>query len=146
MTVRSNPPGAMLYVDDQQIGVTPVATDFVYYGTRKFKLVKNGYETMTTYQKIEAPWYQVPPLDFFSENVNPREIRDERVINFQLRPKRIVPTAELLSRAGNLRNSSIQGFVVPPIHSDETAFSPEAPIHPGANPMIDPAMNQPTLP
>src|SRR5262245_3745792 len=35
LTIRSNPPGALAYVDDYQIGTTPVSTDFVYYGTRK---------------------------------------------------------------------------------------------------------------
>lgn len=42
MTVRSNPPGALVYVDDYQIGTTPVSTDFIYYGTRKIRLVKDG--------------------------------------------------------------------------------------------------------
>ncbi|MEI6037860.1 MAG: PEGA domain-containing protein, partial [Planctomycetota bacterium] len=32
MTIRSNPPGALVYVDDYQIGATPVSTDFIYYG------------------------------------------------------------------------------------------------------------------
>ena len=34
MTIRSNPPGALVYVDDYQVGTTPVSTDFGYYGTR----------------------------------------------------------------------------------------------------------------
>ena len=96
MTVRSNPPGAMLYIDDQQIGQTPVATDFIYYGTRKIKLVKDGFETMTTYQTIAPPWYEVPPFDFVSENLIGREIRDERVLSFNLLPQRVIPANELL--------------------------------------------------
>ena len=36
LTIRSNPPGALVYVDDYTIGVTPVSTSFIYYGTRKF--------------------------------------------------------------------------------------------------------------
>ena len=119
--MRSNPPGAMLYIDDQQIGQTPVATDFVYYGTRKIKLVKDGFETMTTYQTMAPPWYQIPPLDFFAENLAMREIRDERILEFNLQPQRVVPTAELLGRASNLRQSSVQGFVVP---TPSTTFSP----------------------
>ena len=47
MTIRSNPPGALVYVDDYQIGSTPVSHDFVYYGTRKIRVVKDGYETLT---------------------------------------------------------------------------------------------------
>jgi len=34
MTVRTNPPGALLYVDDYEIGTTPVSTEFLYYEKR----------------------------------------------------------------------------------------------------------------
>jgi hypothetical protein len=113
MTIRSNPPGAVVYIDDQQIGTTPVSTSFTYYGTRKFRLVKSGFETLTTLQKIQPPWYQVPPLDFVSENLLGREFRDERILDFTLEPQRIVSTTELLNRANGLRNSQAQGFLVP---------------------------------
>ncbi len=48
-----------------------VATDFIYYGTRQIRLVKDGFETLTVLQPIPAPWYQVFPIDFFAENVVP---------------------------------------------------------------------------
>ena len=78
MTIRSNPPGALAFVDDQEIGLTPVSTDFTYYGPRKFQLFKDGFETVTAKQRIPTPWYELPPLDFFAENVWPFEVRDER--------------------------------------------------------------------
>ena len=81
MTIRSSPPGALAYVDDYQIGTTPVSTDFIYYGTRKIRLVKDGYETLTVRQPFPLPWYQVFPLDFVTENIWPGEIRDERVVD-----------------------------------------------------------------
>ena len=64
MTIRSNPPGALVYVDNHEIGVTPVSTSFLYYGTREIRLVKDGYETLTVLQPMLPPWYQIPPLDF----------------------------------------------------------------------------------
>ena len=85
-------PGALVYVDDYQIGTTPVSTDFVYYGTRKVRLSLSGYETLTVMQPIPTPWYQYPGLDFVSENLVPGEIRDERVVEFQLKPQMIVPS------------------------------------------------------
>ena len=103
----------MLYVDDQLIGRTPVSTSFIYYGTRKIRLVKSGYETLTTLQRIKPPWYEIPPLDFVSENLIGRELRDERILDFTLLPQRVVPTPELLSRANGLRDSSRNGFIVP---------------------------------
>ncbi len=105
MTIRSNPPGALVYVDDQPtpIGTTPVSHDFVYYGTRKFRLVKDGYETLTVMQSIPPPWYQYVPLDFVSENLVPGEIRDQRCLDFQMRPQMVVPTEQLIARAEDLR-------------------------------------------
>ena len=108
MTIRSNPPGALVYVDDHPapIGTTPVSHDFIYYGTRKFRLVKDGYETLTVKQSIPPPWYQYVPLDFVAENLVPGEIRDQRCLDFQLRPQMVVPTEQLLARAEQLRRGT----------------------------------------
>src|SRR5215207_6884615 len=91
LTVRTNPPGAQVFVDDQEIGTTPCSAAFVYYGTRKITLMKDGYKTETIFQKIPPPWYEYPPLDFFVENAVAREIRDERVVDVQLSPQELVP-------------------------------------------------------
>jgi hypothetical protein len=106
LTIRSNPPGALVYVDDYPIGTTPVSTDFIYYGTRKVRLSKSGYETLTVMQPLPTPWYEFPGVDFVSENLVPGEIRDERVVDFQLKPQMIVPSPQLLGRAENLRHSA----------------------------------------
>ena len=104
-TVRTNPPGARLFVDDYEIGTTPVSHDFVYYGTRKIRLVKDGYETLTILQPIPTPWWDLPGIDFVSENLIPTELRDHRVLDFQLQPQVIVPTEQLMGRADELRRS-----------------------------------------
>jgi len=113
LMVRSNPPGAMVYVDNQPIGTTPCATNFVYYGTREIRLVKPGYETLTVNQPIPRPWYEIPPLDFVSENVATSKIQDSRTVSYNLVPQVIVPTDQLLSRGEQLRRSTLQGAVLP---------------------------------
>jgi hypothetical protein len=107
LTVRSNPPGALVYVDDYPIGTTPVSTDFIYYGTRKVRVVKSGYETLTVLQPIPTPWYQYWGLDFITENLVPGEIRDERVVEYQLQPQAVVAGPQLLDRAENLRRGAV---------------------------------------
>ena len=106
MTIRSNPPGALVYVDDYQIGTTPVSTDFVYYGTRKIRLVKDGYETLTVRQPFPIPWYEVFPLDFVTENLWPGEIRDERVVDLAMMPAAAVAPEEVVARAEQSRLSA----------------------------------------
>lgn len=119
LLIRSNPPGAMVYVDDYQIGVTPIGTSFTYYGTRKIRLVKDGYQTLTVYEKISPPWYQIPPFDFFAENILRREIRDTRVLNYQLVPQPVAPTQQLLDRAESLR---MQASTQPPLPAAQTTI------------------------
>jgi hypothetical protein len=113
LNVRSNPPGAMVYVDNQHIGTTPCSVDFIYYGTREIRLVKPGYETLTVNQPIPAPWYQIPPIDFISENLVPSKIRDNRTVTYNLAPQLVVPTQQLLDRANQLRQDAVQYPGVP---------------------------------
>ena len=113
LAVRSNPPGAMVFVDNQQIGSTPCSVDFTYYGTREIRLVKPGFETLTVNQPIPTPWYEIPPIDFVSENLVPTRIQDHRTVSFDLQPQVIVPTEQLLDRANQLRQETLQGAVLP---------------------------------
>ena len=104
MMIRTDPPGALVYVDDYEIGTTPIACNFTYYGTRKIRLVKDGFETVTVEQPIRAPWYQIPPLDFVSDNFVPGEIRDNRLLSYRMTPQRQIPSGELVARAEGLRS------------------------------------------
>ncbi len=107
VVIRTNPPGALVYVDDHEVaGTTPVAVSPTYYGTREIRLIKDGYETKTVLQPMPPPWYEVPPLDFFSENVVPGTLHDTRTLDFQLDPQGVVPKEQLLARAENLRRGT----------------------------------------
>lgn len=113
LTLRSDPPGALAYVDGQEIGITPVSTPFTYYGTRKVQLMKDGYETVTQLHKIKTPWYQWPGIDFLAENIYPYEIRDDRELHFAMTPQRITNVPRLVDRADELRTNLQQGIVTP---------------------------------
>ncbi len=106
LTVRSNPPGALVYIDNYEIGTTPCSTSYTNYGTRQIRLVKDGYETLTVNQPIPAPWYEWPGIDFVSENLVPRDIRDERALTFNMQPQMVVPNDILLTRAEELRRDA----------------------------------------
>jgi hypothetical protein len=136
LMVRSNPPGAVVYVDNQPVGTTPCSTSFTYYGTREIRLVKPGYETLTINQPIPPPWYQIPPIDFVSENVLPNEIQDFRTVSFNLSPQVIVPNDQLIARGEQLRSGTQQGAVLPagptlpwsaPVLGPPTITTPGAP-------------------
>lgn len=121
MTIRSNPPGATVYVDDYEVGATPVSANFTYYGTRKIRLVKDGYETLTVLQPVSPPWYQIVPLDLVTENFVPGELRDHQQFSYQLRPQAVVPGDQLLGRAEQLRHGAIAAALPPAYPPTPTA-------------------------
>jgi hypothetical protein len=157
MTIRSNPPGAFVYVDDYEIGVTPCSTDFVYYGTRQIRLVREGYETLTVEKRMWAPWYDWYGIDFVTENLIPFEIRDERNLDFTLIPQKLIPQEQLVANAEQLRQSNQPATYLAPLNSAPPpppgmppVFTPgqgvaPLPGQPGA-PVFGPSSNSPLLP
>lgn len=106
MTINSNPPGAIVFLEGNQIGRTPVSIDFTYYGTREIKLIKDGYEPLTVMQKVPTPWYQVIPFEFVTDNLALQHVHDRREFTYNLRPQPIVPTQETIDRANRLRSEA----------------------------------------
>lgn len=116
----------MVYVDEYPIGVSPVSTSFTFYGTRRIRLIKDGYEPLTIMEPMWPPWYDIPPLDFATENLVPGELRDQRDFCYQLKPQVVVPPEQLLARGEQLRrNQPVSPLAVPPAH--HTPLLPPAP-------------------
>jgi len=116
LMIRSEPPGAVVYVGKREVGVTPVGVNFTYYGAREIILVKDGFETLTDVVEIPPPWYEIPPLDYISETLVPTTWHDYRTLTYRLQPRYMVPTPELRGRAEQLRQSGRSGgqFFPPP--------------------------------
>lgn len=106
MTIRSEPPGALVLLEGEEVGYTPVGIDFNHYGTREITLIKDGYETVTAMQKVRSPWYQKLPLDFVSDNFSPVKINDRLDYTFTLNKQELVSNDQLLQRAKGLRSQS----------------------------------------
>jgi hypothetical protein len=142
--IESNPPAAQVFRNGQSIGFTPCDDAFVYYGEYEFTLVKDGYETLKVRPKIRSPWYEIPPLDFFAENIWPFKVRDVRRLKFQMQPLRTVTPDEVLRRAEQLR---IRGRQIGDIPAPPLPVAPAAavtrPVTPPATPPVAPALGAP---
>lgn len=132
LTVRTNPPGAMVYVDRQLIGPSPASTSFVYWGTRHIEVVGDGYRTEKVLRTFHPPWYQIPPLDFISESLVPWEIRAQRVVDITMVPETPVPSEELIARGEELRTQAAAGIAVPLSRTQGPADVPVVPVLPPA--------------
>ena len=115
LIVRSQPEGALVTIDNQSAGRTPVPVPYTYAGTREIQLEKDGYKTIKVRERIRPKWYDTFPLSFFSNNLALREIRDERVLDFQMEPRTQVQENQLLDRANDLRTNVERGTVTAPI-------------------------------
>lgn len=104
--VRSDPPGARVLLDGQEVGYTPTGIPFTYYGTRRLTLIKPGFETRTELVTIPPPWYQWVPIDFISDNFLFTHVPDRHDINWQLAPQTVVPLDQLQQRADSLRSEA----------------------------------------
>ena len=104
MSIDSDPPGALVYLNDQEVGRTPLKTDFTWYGDYDVQLRLEGYETLKTHHKVIAPAWNWVPFDLVS-SVLPFNFRDEKQMSFTLKP--LDPAkdqpAGLLERASELR-------------------------------------------
>ncbi len=110
-TVRTDPPGALVVVNNEEVGRAPVSRSIVYYGDRDVTLTLDGYQTMRVVQPIKAPWYDNILTEFVTENMIPWTLRDERDFTYKLVPESVPTTGDLMARGENLR---VQGQSPPP--------------------------------
>ncbi|MCL2306121.1 MAG: PEGA domain-containing protein, partial [Planctomycetaceae bacterium] len=103
LTVRTNPPGAVAYLDNVELGKTPISRNFDYYGNRELKLIKEGYEPHVETIRLRAPWYQWIGLDFFSEVLIPGTITDEHEYPITLKPQQIVSPDDLIAEGERMK-------------------------------------------
>lgn len=106
MTIVSNPPGALVMLEGEEVGYTPMSLDFTYYGTRELTLIKDGYKTLTVMQKVRAPWYQRGPMEFVSDNLAFTKINNRHEFTYSLEPQEATSTQDLLQRANGLKSKA----------------------------------------
>ncbi len=109
ITINTAPDGALVYLNDEEIGRSPVSKNFTWYGDYDIVIRKEGYKTLKTHAKILEPWYQVPPLDFFSEILFPATLRDTHYLEYDLEEQEYPPHDELVERAKQFRERTLYG-------------------------------------
>ncbi|UCG15174.1 MAG: PEGA domain-containing protein [Phycisphaerales bacterium] len=107
MTIQTEPAGALVYLNDQEVGRSPVSVDFTWYGDYDLIIRKQGYESLRTHVQVVEPWYQIPPVDFFAEVLWPGHIHDERTFAYVLDAKVLPDREEILQRADEFRDRAL---------------------------------------
>jgi hypothetical protein len=125
MDIQTNPPGALVALNDQEIGRTPM--------TRDVQVRLEGYETLKTHQKVIAPAWNWVPLDLVAQLL-PITFKDHRTYTYTLTP--LDPTkdqpAGLVDRAEDLKGQLEQSAFT-------RVAAPRATTQPSTRPTTQPA-------
>lgn len=105
-TIRTDPPGAIVVVNGEEIGPSPASRNFYFYGDREITMILDGHQTKTVIQPIKAPWWDNYLTEFFTENLVPWTIRDERTFRYPMTPAVSPPEDVLRDRAEMLRSEA----------------------------------------
>lgn len=103
LTVNTSPSGAVVTLNDEEIGISPVTVSFQWYGDYDVRISKEGYETLKTHRLLKGPWYDKFPFDFFAQVLNPKKIVDTYEWTFQLNDKKTPNREELIEKAQKMK-------------------------------------------
>jgi hypothetical protein len=102
LTINTEPQGALVVLNDEEIGTSPVTVSFEWYGDYDVRISKEGYETLKTHRNLKAPRHDAFPFDLFSL-LNPERIVDSYEWTFELAPKKEISREELIQNAEELK-------------------------------------------
>ncbi|MBN1804095.1 MAG: PEGA domain-containing protein [Sedimentisphaerales bacterium] len=103
LTINTEPQGAMIILNDEEIGTSPVTVSFEWYGDYWVRIRKDGYENLDTHRLLKSPWYDIFPFDFFAQVINPGRTVDSYEWTFPLKTKKQITQEELLQSAEKLK-------------------------------------------
>ena len=103
LTINTEPQGAIVTLNDEEIGTSPVTVGFEWYGDYSVRVAKPGYETLKTHRELKAPLRDKFPFDFFAQCLTPKRIVDSYEWTFALEEKKPIDKDKLIKEAQNLK-------------------------------------------
>ena len=67
ISITSTPPGALVHLNDQEVGRTPLTVPFTFYGTYDVRLTADDRPPLWTSAKARQPWWEYPGPDLVAE-------------------------------------------------------------------------------
>ena len=67
ISITSTPPGALVHLNDQEVGRTPLEVPFTFYGTYDVRLEADDRPPLWTTAKAKQPWWEYPGPDLIAE-------------------------------------------------------------------------------
>lgn len=112
LTINTDPQGALVLLNDEEIGTSPVTVSFEWYGDYWVRISKEGYETLNTHRPLKGPWYDSFPFDFFAQIISPDRTVDSYEWMFELEPKKQISPEELIQKAEKLKKAALEESIM----------------------------------
>jgi hypothetical protein len=112
LTINTEPQGALVMLNDEEIGTSPVTVSFEWYGDYWVRISKEGYETLNTHRPLKGPWYDSFPFDFFAQIISPDRTVDSYEWMFELEPKKQISPEELIQKAEKLKKAALEESIM----------------------------------
>jgi hypothetical protein len=113
LSVKTEPSGALVELNDEEIGLSPVTVSFSWYGHYRVRISKEGYQTLNTHRQLKAPWYDAFPFDFVLMFLWPQQSRQCYEWNFELMAGEPVDRQQLIDAARKLQQEALVELAAP---------------------------------
>lgn len=101
VSITSDPAGALVWLNDEEVGRTPLTVPFTFYGTYDVRLERDGYKPLWTKAEAKAPWWEAPGPDLVAEAVP--NGKSQQQWHFVMQKDTGVDEDKLIDRAKQLR-------------------------------------------
>lgn len=105
LTIVTEPSGALVALNDEEIGTSPVTVGFEWYGDYAVRITKDGYQTLSTHQNLKRPLKDVFPFDLLADMFTTKI--DEYNWTFKLDPYQQIQKDELIKSATTLQKEAL---------------------------------------
>jgi len=138
ISITSEPSGALVMLNDQEVGRTPLQVPFKFYGTYDVRLERDGYQPKWTTAEAKAPWWEWPGPDLVAEAIPNAQSRIDW--HFTMEPAEGIDEDEFLERGRSLKKeANLRGNIDVVPESPATEPSTDKPAPETTRPFIDPS-------
>ena len=106
LTINTEPQGALIVLNDEEVGISPVTVAFNWYGDYTVRINKEGFQSLDTHKNLKRPMRDVFPFDFYYEVLTPKKYVDQYEWTFALAPYKPADRNELLKAAQTVKEKA----------------------------------------
>jgi hypothetical protein len=111
ITILTEPSGALVALNDEDIGTSPVTVGFEWYGDYSVRLTKEGFKTLNTHQNLKRPLRDKVGFDFLDDAFHTRI--DEYTWTFKLEPYEQPQKDQLIDQAVKMKQQTADELAKP---------------------------------